>query len=96
MVSLHGKCELQRTLARQEDGIPDGIIHILSSPERRSLLKYGLDREFEAERLYAIVDGLALHAMLEPNRLSKEKLKRIVIQHMNSLFIHPVKEEDIH
>lgn len=49
------------------------------------VLRPGLDLEFEAERLYALVDGLALHALLEPERLSRERVTEVLVKHLASI-----------
>ncbi|SEJ50548.1 transcriptional regulator, TetR family [Bhargavaea ginsengi] len=41
-------------------------------------LKEELDIELEAERLYSIADGLALHAFLEPNRLRADTVETLI------------------
>lgn len=71
----------------QHDGILEYIRSLIDWLDENKHLKPNLDKEIEAEKLYAIADGLAPHAMLEPNRLSKEKISRVLIQHIESLFI---------
>ncbi|MCM3086964.1 TetR/AcrR family transcriptional regulator [Bhargavaea ginsengi] len=41
-------------------------------------LKEDLDIELEAERLYSIADGLALHAFLEPDRLRADTVEALI------------------
>ncbi|GAE05076.1 TetR/AcrR family transcriptional regulator [Paenibacillus sp. JCM 10914] len=49
------------------------------------LLSPGANIEHEAERLYALIDGLGIHYMMRPRRLSVEKIERIIEQHLQSL-----------
>ncbi|MOA57708.1 hypothetical protein D3C78_1819360 [compost metagenome] len=51
----------------------------------QGILREDLDRDVEAERLYALVDGLALHAMLEPERLDKQRIIRVLTGHLDSI-----------
>lgn len=79
----------------EEDGIREGIERIMTGLFEGRLLKKEVDVNLEIERLYALVDGLALHAMLHPKRLSKEKIKKVIVHHMNTLFHQPVEEANI-
>ena len=45
----------------------------------------GLDVDLEAERLYAVVDGLTVHAMVRPGRLPSEKATAVLSRHLDSL-----------
>jgi Transcriptional regulator len=47
--------------------------------------KPGLDEELEAERLYALIDGLALHRMLRPDTLSPAMMEAALTRHLDSL-----------
>ncbi|MCP6682374.1 TetR/AcrR family transcriptional regulator [Bacillus nakamurai] len=71
----------------QHDGIHSYIYKLIDWLDENKLLKTHLDKETEAEKLYAIVDGLALHAMLDPERLVKDKVSRVLVHHVDSLCI---------
>lgn len=45
-----------------------------------------LDQELEAERLYALVDGLAIHRIMQPDRVTPDTIRSIVSKHLESLF----------
>ncbi|EST54710.1 TetR family transcriptional regulator [Brevibacillus panacihumi W25] len=62
------------------------IRSILSKLQQQDLLKKGLDLETEAEKLYAIIDGIAVHAMLESQRLLPERIERVLRHHLDSIF----------
>lgn len=45
----------------------------------------GIDLAAEAERLHALVDGLALHAALDPDRATPARLVALVDRHLDEL-----------
>ncbi|QSF46876.1 TetR/AcrR family transcriptional regulator [Paenibacillus tianjinensis] len=67
------------------DGVYPGICKLVDHLDEQGLLRQGLDKDNEAERLYALVDGLALHAMLEPGRIDKQRIIRVLNSHMDSI-----------
>lgn len=62
------------------------IRSILSKLQQQDLLQKGLDLETEAEKLYAIIDGIAVHAMLESQRLLPERIEQVLRHHLDSIF----------
>jgi len=68
-----------------QDGIREGVYRLVTFLESQQLLKNGLDLEVEVERLHALVDGLAIHAILEPERLTKEKIIDILTRHLEEI-----------
>lgn len=69
------------------DGIHPLAILLIEYLDENALLKEGLDKDLEAERLYALLDGLALHAMLEPDRMNKQRVIRVLNVHLESICI---------
>lgn len=67
------------------DGVYPGICNLVDHLDEEGLLRPELNKDNEAERLYALVDGLALHAMLEPERLDKQRIIRVLNSHMDSI-----------
>jgi hypothetical protein len=53
--------------------------------DRNGLLKPGLDLDVETETLYALVDGLALHALVDPNRLGRERITRVLHRYLDTI-----------
>ncbi|MCZ2259952.1 TetR family transcriptional regulator C-terminal domain-containing protein [Sporosarcina sp. G11-34] len=51
------------------------------------LLKEKLDHDIEIERLYALIDGIAMHAMPDPKRLDKERVIHVIHYHINSICV---------
>lgn len=69
----------------QHDGIYQMMRQIIAYLDERELLKAGADQELEAERLYALIDGIALHALLDPQRLGADKISRVLVHHLDSI-----------
>lgn len=49
------------------------------------LVSADLDHDLEAERFYALIDGLAIHAVLRPEVLTSEKVESVMKHHLNAL-----------
>lgn len=71
----------------QHDGIYAGIRTLIDDADHFHLLKKQLDKEMEAEKLYALIDGLALHAFLEPRRVDGKRIERVLLHHLATLFV---------
>lgn len=69
----------------QYDGIFTGMSNLIEYLDQYGLLRDDLDKEVESERLYALVDGLAMHAMLEPERLDGKRVVRVLTHHIDSI-----------
>lgn len=67
------------------DGIRDAVRLVFAFLEKENLLLEGLDKELEIERLYAIIDGLALHKIIGKNCLSNKMMQRVLTSHIESL-----------
>lgn len=72
----------------QHDGIFIAVRKLVDYLDQMNLLKKNLDKEIEIEKLYALIDGLALHAMLEPQRVNKERIVRVLVHHLNSICVN--------
>ncbi|WP_379154225.1 TetR/AcrR family transcriptional regulator [Paenibacillus sp. sgz5001063] len=68
-----------------DDGVYSGIQKFVDYLHEQGLLRQDLDKDNELERLYALVDGLALHAMLDPERLDKQRILSVVTSHIDSI-----------
>lgn len=69
----------------QNDGILEGIQKLLDSLDRAQFLKKEIDKDLETERLCALIDGLAIHAILNPERLTKERIISILAHHIDEI-----------
>lgn len=76
--------------AELNDSIYPLTVQIIDYLDQQGLLRPGLDKDDEAERLYALIDGLALHAMLEPDRMNKQRVIRVLNVHLESICIPSV------
>jgi len=68
------------------DGVYNGIQMIMKYMEQNRLLRDGLELEVETEKLYALIDGLAIHALLDPDRLQKENILAVLTNYLNRLW----------
>lgn len=69
----------------QHDGILDLVGRLLRGLQESGLLRPGIDCALETERLYAFIDGIALHAFLDPKRVDYEQTVNLVTYHMKSI-----------
>lgn len=69
----------------QNDGILEGIQKLLDSLDRARFLKNEIDKDLETERLCALIDGLSIHAILNPTRLTKERIISILAHHIDEI-----------
>lgn len=84
--TFHAKYIKQDTDA-QDDGILAGIHRLIEFLDGNGLLRRDLDQDIEAERLYALVNGLALHALLESRRLHPERIVQVLTRHLDSICV---------
>ncbi|MEU5419093.1 TetR/AcrR family transcriptional regulator [Streptomyces sp. NPDC001407] len=61
------------------------LARVLQGGQESGGLPDGLDVELESLRLAALVDGLTLQAVLEPDRLTPELLRRMLSHHLDTL-----------
>jgi BetI-type transcriptional repressor, C-terminal len=45
----------------------------------------GLDVALEASRLHALLDGLALHAVMRPELVSPSRINAVIARHLDTL-----------
>ncbi|MEC0126446.1 TetR/AcrR family transcriptional regulator [Paenibacillus pabuli] len=50
-----------------------------------SLSRTDLDKELEIERLYALIDGLGIHAVLRPDQMNTKIMEDILTMHLATL-----------
>ncbi|UFT98323.1 TetR family transcriptional regulator C-terminal domain-containing protein [Radiobacillus kanasensis] len=68
------------------DGVYAGIQILMHTLQENNMLKDGIDLDLEAEALYSLVDGLAIHALFDPTRIPQEKVKSILSSYMERLY----------
>lgn len=62
-----------------------GIEKIINVFSEYEMLREELDVNMEIERLYSVVDGLAVHALFEGERLDPKRVMQTLIYHLNSI-----------
>ncbi|PZT52540.1 TetR/AcrR family transcriptional regulator [Paenibacillus silvae] len=60
---------------------------VITSLMQLNLFKPDLNQELEIERLYALVDGLAIHAVLRPDQVHAKLMEEAIALHLASLCI---------
>jgi len=76
----------------KHDGIYDGLRNLIHYLDQAKLLKKNLNTELEVERLYSLVDGTAMHALLDPTRLDKDRIHKLLVYHLNSICINEIEK----
>lgn len=67
------------------DSVYLAIKEVMSYLVLLNLLKKEADLHLETERMYSLLDGLALDGMIRPHLMETHKLKRIIVYHLNSI-----------
>ena len=68
-----------------DDDMRHMFVTIVRALIEHGLAVPGLNPEIEAERFYALIDGLAIHAVLRPDFVTAEKVNAVVSSHLLSL-----------
>jgi AcrR family transcriptional regulator len=63
-------------------GLCRSLLHGLSES---GLLRTDLKLDLEVERLHALIDGLSLHAAIQPSHTAPDRVRRILRNHLESL-----------
>lgn len=77
--------ELKRLSEDMQDGLYKASKFVIDTLVEQKLIRPGLDPDLETEKLYALVDGLAVHQLMQPKRLTADRLEAIIDQHLASL-----------
>ncbi|MCM3632835.1 MULTISPECIES: TetR/AcrR family transcriptional regulator [Paenibacillus] len=62
-----------------------GLKKAIHTLQRLNIAKDGLDLEMEANRLHALVDGMAVHHLLNPEQFTQEAMLQTLHYHLQSL-----------
>jgi AcrR family transcriptional regulator len=76
---------LQQVSLSSQDALYTLALSALRHLEAAGRLADDLDLELEAHRLHALIDGLALHSYMHPERLSPDQQRDIVRHHLSGL-----------
>lgn len=60
----------------------ESLLHVLADD---GALADGLDLRREVDRLHALIDGLALHAAIQPERTTPARLRQVLRHHLDTL-----------
>ncbi|MCM3699719.1 TetR/AcrR family transcriptional regulator [Paenibacillus macerans] len=77
--------ELRRLSANIQDGLHKASRFVLEEIIRNRLARPDLNIELETEKLYAFIDGLAMHKIMQPDRLPVEKLESLLESYLAAL-----------
>ncbi|MBA9083956.1 AcrR family transcriptional regulator [Fontibacillus solani] len=78
--------ELKKLSNNMQDGMHKASQFVLDKLVANKLIKPGLDIDLETEKLYALIDGLAIHGILQRDRLMPDRIESIVEQHLRTLY----------
>lgn len=92
-LSFTGRALVDPALRELSDEVYDAL-HALMRRLVEALVQYGqaapeLDIELEAERLQALIDGLLIHGVARPKRVSREYIEIVIERHLDSLLPLP-------
>ncbi|MGN7408815.1 TetR/AcrR family transcriptional regulator [Sporosarcina sp. SAFN-010] len=73
------------TIDVPDDQILEMTKRLLGFLQEQQLLKSTCQMEMEIERLYGLIDGIAIHAVLNPERLDSERVRKTIIYHIDSI-----------
>lgn len=68
-----------------DDDMRQMFVMIIQALTDQNFALPDLDYDVEIERFYALIDGLAIHAVLRPEVLTKEKIESAVNRHLQSI-----------
>ncbi|WP_042165994.1 TetR/AcrR family transcriptional regulator [Paenibacillus gorillae] len=67
------------------DQLYNGFLSIVSGMVVQGLAAGNLDVELEAKRLHALVDGLVVHGVTRPERLTAAEINRVLLYHLDQM-----------
>lgn len=82
---------LQRHASKVYEQLQSIMREAIEYLEANDALRPGTQLDFEVERLYSLVDGLALHAILKPDILTPDAIMEVLKGHLDSICL-PVQD----
>ncbi|WP_342507224.1 TetR/AcrR family transcriptional regulator [Sporosarcina sp. FSL K6-2383] len=70
-----------------DDGLYEAFEKMLNYMNMAGVLRDNLDLILETERLYALIDGIAIHALLDPERVDRDRVVNVIHYHMDSICV---------
>ena len=77
--------DLRARHAEVDDELRAACLNALQELDAAGRLRPRLDLELEAERLHGLLDGLALHTAMRPDRMPPEVIRSVLTLHLDSL-----------
>ncbi|OQM45944.1 TetR family transcriptional regulator [Anoxybacillus sp. UARK-01] len=78
--------ELQPLSKQVYEELRSGIRLLLEALIRLGAVNPNVPIEMETERLYALIDGLAMHGIMQPHQLSSQEIEAVIDYHLRSIF----------
>lgn len=63
----------------------EGMMNVLQSMDSLGVLEEDVDLEIEAYRLHTLVDGIAMHHLMYPDKFPAEKVMQVLDHHLKEL-----------
>ncbi|RZQ61235.1 TetR/AcrR family transcriptional regulator [Amycolatopsis suaedae] len=71
------------------DGLRELSAMLVTGLAEAGLVPSTVDVEFEADRLHALLDGLAVHGVTRPERMTAERMTAVITRHLDELCRQP-------
>ncbi|WP_368901792.1 TetR/AcrR family transcriptional regulator [Oceanobacillus oncorhynchi] len=88
-LAFSAKVLVDKTLRELSDKVyndmHEGFKNVVNALQLLDIAKDGLDLEMEVNRLHAIVDGMAMHHLLNPEQFTHEEMMETLKYHLHSL-----------
>jgi AcrR family transcriptional regulator len=89
VVGARTRPELRPLAAEMHGDLRSIALRVLRAAGRTGVLRPDLDLEAEAARVHALVDGLTLHAVLQPESSGPEEIRAVLRRHVAELTTVP-------
>ncbi|WP_139996506.1 TetR/AcrR family transcriptional regulator [Paenibacillus paridis] len=86
--------ELKRLSEEMQDGLFKASQFVIGTLIEHKLAEPKIDARLESEKLYALVDGLAIHQLMQPGRLTVAEVERILNQHLELLCCKTINSDE--
>lgn len=84
-----------KNFKRKEEGVYTAVKNVVSNLMLLNLLRRDVDSAIETDRLYALMDGLAMNARVQNDKWDIEQLRKLVLVHLDSICHEKFSETDI-
>lgn len=79
------KPELKPLNDQMYDSIHSVVYHVLMDMAEAGLVRAGLDMDYETNSLHLLIDGLALHRVIRPEKMSEAQMKEMLKKKLQEL-----------